>query len=214
MNSHVSNLNKYKTEENNVASDDTLEEAPTITEELAKEPTVKKGQRIVSDRIKNTKKKANKSLKLTQNNSNITHFAALALIGEEVFGKVRQAKKKRYGIPDLSPSSSNEDRNLPGLKELPTKSHTFYESIEDKKGKPVDPSTHNQHLFEGGRGRILAEKRIITHESSTQTMVRQEKVKVMRIREECEVIKYKRINPVAVIDTIAMDKNLKLHEKS
>ena len=151
MNSHVSNLNKYKTEENNVASDDTLEEAPTITEELAKEPTVKKGQRIVSDRIKNTKKKANKSLKLTQNNSNITHFAALALMGEEVFGKVKQARKKRSGIPDLSPSSSNEDQDLPDLRELPTKSHTFDESFENTKGKRADPSTDNQNLFEGGK---------------------------------------------------------------
>ena len=105
-----------KTDEDNVASDDTLEEAPTITEELAKEPTLKKDVRMISDRIKNTKKKANKSLKLTQNNSNITHFAALALMGEEVFGKVRQAKKKISGIPDLSPSSSNEDRNLHDLK--------------------------------------------------------------------------------------------------
>ena len=57
LNSQVSKLNKNKTEEENVASDDTLEEAPTITEELAKEQTVNKDERMVSDRIKNTKRK-------------------------------------------------------------------------------------------------------------------------------------------------------------
>ena len=104
LNSQVSQLTSNKTEQENVASDDTLKEAPTITEELAKEPTETKEEKIVSDSIKKTKKKPNKSLKLTQNHSNITHFVALALMGEEVFGKEKQAKKKRSGIPDLSPS--------------------------------------------------------------------------------------------------------------
>ena len=105
MNSQVSKLNTP--EEENVASDDTLDEAPTINEELAKvkELTVKKEERIVSDSIKNTHKK-----------SNITHFSALALMGEAVLGKVRQAQKKISGIPYLSPSSSNEDQNLHDFK--------------------------------------------------------------------------------------------------
>ena len=43
-------------------------------------------------------------------------------------------------------------------------------------------------------------------------MVRQEKVKVMRIREECEVMKKKILNPVAVIATIEEEMDIDIED--
>ena len=83
-----------KTDEivDNFVSDDTLEEAPTITEELAKEPKEQERRESIKSRR-------------TTKHSKLTHFKALALMGEEVFGNVRKAKELRSGIPNLSPSS-------------------------------------------------------------------------------------------------------------
>ena len=58
----------------------------------------------------------------------------------------------------------------------------------------------------------MAENKIDPYESSTHTMVQQEKVKVVRIKEECEVMKMEIINPVGVIDTIEEEMDIDIED--
>ena len=147
LNSKASILNiQSEKEEDKLASDDTLEEAPTITEEIAKESLKEKEEIEVCERsrMKKTNTMAIKSERGSKKHSKYTQFKALAHMGEEVFSKERQVREIRSENSHLSQSSSKEEIILPPYERLPKRSQAFDESIEDTQGKRVDQGISNQ----------------------------------------------------------------------
>ena len=166
-----------------------MEEAPTITEELAKEPRSEKEANKSCEKRNNPKKITNESQqKSRQNYFNHTNFKVLALIGTEVFGKEGQVRKNGFESLYCSQSSPKEEIVLTASESFPHRSQGIYESLEDSKGKKVGQGVPSQH-------KSVTEKK-------TQSKAEKDKLKSMRIREECEVRKGIVIKSVSSTDNI------------
>ena len=115
---------------------DTIEEAPTITEELGngREEVEKKDTKdktSTKNEVKNSTKGSN-SIRMVKS-AKISQFQAMALMGKALYGSIKKDREEMDHIEYLSSSSANEGNLSDEEKVSPKRSHSSKRRLDDKK---------------------------------------------------------------------------------